>query len=112
MPLISPDRESEQSGFCTSCGALSSGLENTDRGYDAGLKRGAVSYFASPMMEQLSLEITVNRIAIEAMSQAAEQMERLLSHWKAEAAWWKEEHDRVHDEYCATVADLARRFGK
>ena len=101
--------------------ALLSGLENTEPGwkqddrkaaYEAGMKRGAVSYFSSKAMEQLSMELTVLRVTVGAMTGAAEQTERLLSHWKAEARFWKEQHDKVHDEYCATISELARKYVK
>jgi hypothetical protein len=38
---------------------------------------------------------------------ARQQAER----WKAEAAWWREEHDRVHREFCEFVAYVADKYG-
>lgn len=79
-------------------------------GRDEGQKQGAARYFTSPVMEQMSLELTVQRVVIDAMSAAAEQREKALAHWKSEAAWWKAEHDKVHDEYCAFVEEMRRKY--
>ena len=76
------------------------------------MKRGAASYFQSRVTEQLALELTVSRIAIQAMTGAAEQRERLLAHWRSEAAYWKTEHDRVHADYCAFVKEIGRAVRK
>ena len=114
-PLRSTDNESEPSGFCTSCGVLGSGSDDTERGrqsYNAGMRRGLAGYINSPLMEQLSLELTVTRAAIEAMSGVAAQREVLILHWKAEASWWREESQRISAEYTAFVAEMARRFAR
>ena len=114
----SPGNEGGLSGFCTSCGALGSGSESTEPGwqrrqsYDSGIRRALTTYINSPLMEQLSLELTVHRVTIGAMARVAQQRERLLSHWKSETKWWREEHDRVSAEYGAFVKDMARRFAK
>lgn len=111
----SPDNESEPLEFCTSCGVLANGSDDTERGrqsYQAGLRRATAGYINSPLMEQLSLELTVTRAVVSAMSQVAQQRETLLLHWKGEAAWWRAEHDKVHGEYCAFVKEMARRFAR
>jgi hypothetical protein len=76
------------------------------------MRRSLTTYLNSPLMTQLSLELTLTRVTITAMSQAAEQRERVVSHWKAEARWWREEHDRVSSEYTTFVREMARRVRK
>jgi len=76
------------------------------------MRRGLAGYINSPLMEQLSLELTVTRAAIEAMSGVAAQREVLILHWKAEASWWREESQRISAEYTAFVAEMARRFAR
>jgi hypothetical protein len=119
-PSPSPESNTALSESSTS-NALKPGLSVIDNGlsreawragHDSGEKRGAISYFQSRVMEQLSLELTIQRIAIQAMSGAAEQRERLLAHWKSEAGWWKTEHDKVHAAYCEFVKSVAKAVKK
>ena len=77
-------------------------------GYDSGMRSGTQRVLQSSALEQLMLELTLQR----AMTDVAMQRERLLQHWKSEAQWWREEHDRVHAEYCAFVKEMARRLAK
>lgn len=79
-------------------------------GNESGKRQGAAAYLNSPVTEQIALELTVLRVAMTAMSSATEQRERLLELWKAEAAFWKAEHDRVHDEYCGFVEEMRRKY--
>lgn len=75
-------------------------------GLDTGLE------FGGKRVAQLSLDLSLARAKLaKALSDAAER-ERLLQHWRAEAQWWREEHDRVHAEYCDFVKEMARRFAQ
>ena len=116
-PLSSLESGSDQSGFCTSCGALASGSVDTTHGserkraFEAGRKLGATTYFQSPVMEQLAMELKLLRTLHDSHCTAAEQRETLLAHWKAEARWWREEHDRVSNEFSGFVKEIARKCG-
>lgn len=81
-------------------------------GYDSGIKQGVTRILQSDALAQLAFDFKVLRICSDAMAETAVQREKLLAHWKAEAQWWREEHDKVHAEYCAFVKEVARRFGK
>jgi hypothetical protein len=125
-PSRSPDKLNERSGFSASNHAQKNGLPDTEHGwlsepdqrearrwaYEAGVKRGAASFFQSPVMEQLSLEIALTKATLRAVSDAAIQRERLLLHWKNEAQWWRAEHDKVSAEYSNFVKQAARLLGK
>src|SRR5687768_14442782 len=76
--------------------------EGLDLGLDVSSKRVA----------QLSLDLSLCRTKLAEARSGAEERERLLQHWKAEAQWWREEHDKVHAEYCAFVKEVARRVAK
>ena len=85
-PSRSLESKNESSESYTSNVAPLSGLANSEHGwlseqeprearrqaYDAGIKRGAASIFSAPVMEQISLELTVTRVTLDAMSAAAE----------------------------------------
>jgi hypothetical protein len=30
-----------------------------------------------------------------------------MQRWREEARWWKDEHDRLHKEFCEFVANVA-----
>lgn len=79
-------------------------------GFESGVKQGTTRVLQSDALAQIALELKVTRTFNDAMAEVAHQRERLLAHWKSEAQWWREEHDRVHAEYCAFVKDCARRF--
>lgn len=81
-------------------------------GFDSGLREGGRRVMYSDTLQQLALELKVTRVMNEAMCEVAHQRERLLAHWKAEAQWWREEHDKVSAEYSAFVKEMARRFAK
>lgn len=81
-------------------------------GFDAGLRDGARRVMHSDAMGQLAFDLKVLRICSDAMADVAVQRERLLAHWKSEAQWWREEHDRVRDEYHAFTREMVRRFAK
>lgn len=80
--------------------------ESWKEGLDLGLD------FSGKRNAQLTLDLSLTRTKLASALSAAHERERLLLHWKAEAQWWREEHDRVSGEYCAFVADIARRFAK
>ena len=81
-------------------------------GFDSGLRDGARRVLQSDALSQMSLSLQGRRAVAEAAMDAGVQQERLAQLWKAEAKWWREEHDRVHAEYYAFVAEAARRFCK
>ena len=81
-------------------------------GFDVGVKQGTARVLNSDALCQLALGLKVHKALNEAMAEAAEQREKLLAHWKAEAQWWREEHDRVSADYTAFVKAMARRLGK
>lgn len=117
-PLTSLASGGKPSEFCTSCGALASGSNSTTAGderrraFEAGRKLGATTYFQGPVMEQIGFELTLLRNLHESHCTVAEQRERLIAHWKAEAVWWRAEHDALRDKFNAFVKDMARRFPK
>lgn len=80
--------------------------ENWKEGLDLGLD------FAGKRNAQLTLDLALARTKLAEARNGAEDRERLLQHWKAEAQFWREEHDRVHAEFCAFVKEMARRFAK
>lgn len=86
--------------------------EDYRAGFDSGLRQGAIRVMQSDAMAQLAFDLKVLRICSDAMADVAVQRERLLAHWKSEARWWREEHDRVSAEYSAFVKEMARRFAK
>lgn len=51
--------------------------------YDAGVKRGAASFFQSQMMENLSLEVTLLRAINEATAHALKQCQWERDFWQA-----------------------------
>lgn len=77
-------------------------------GFDSGIRAGTSRTLQSNALTQLALELTLYKSALA----VAEQRERLLAHWKSEAQWWREEHDRVSAEYTSFVKEMARRFAK
>lgn len=86
--------------------------EDYRAGFDSGLRQGAIRVMQSDAMAQLAFDLKVLRICSDAMADHAAQRERLLAHWKAEAQWWREEHDRVHREFCEFTSYVANRFCK
>ena len=113
-PSRSPDKKSVPSESSASSNAQPNGSDDTNRGlsrrqaYDAGMRRAMASYINSPLMEQLSLELTLTRATLRAVSDTAMQRERLLLHWQNEARWWQEEYGRLSSEYSAFVKAVAR----
>lgn len=81
-------------------------------GFDAGLKQGVSRVLNSDALCQLALALEVHKAFGDAMSAAAEQREKLLAHWQAEARWWKEEYRRVNQEYSDFVDKVERMLGK
>jgi len=77
-------------------------------GFDSGQKSGTQRVLQSDALEQLVLELVMQRATVG----VAIQRERLLEHWKAEARWWHEEHDRLSAEHTAFVSEMVRRFAK
>lgn len=77
-------------------------------GFEIGMRSGTQRVLQSNAVEQIALELTLLRAATDVSA----QREKLLEHWKAEARWWREEHDRVHAEYCEFVKEMARRLAK
>jgi hypothetical protein len=77
-------------------------------GFDSGMKQGTSRVLQSGALEQIVLELSLQR----ATTDVAVQRETLLAHWKTEAQWWREEHDKVHAEYCAFVKEIGRSFCK
>lgn len=75
-------------------------------GFDSGMKQGTSRVLQSSAVEQLALELTLYRAALDVSA----QREKLLAHWKAEAQWWREEHASVSAEYAAFVKEIARRL--
>lgn len=84
--------------------------EEYHAGFDSGLRQGATRVLQSDALGQLALSLRVHKALNEAMCDVAHQRETLLAHWKAEAQWWREEHDRVSAEYSAFVKEMARRL--
>jgi hypothetical protein len=79
-------------------------------GRDDGLLEGTRRVLNSDALVQIAFELTVQRVVNDGMIQVAEQREKLLAHWKAEAQWWREEHDKVHAEYCEFAKAIERKF--
>jgi hypothetical protein len=79
-------------------------------GFDQGTREGARRVANSECMQQIAFDLTVHRVVVNGMMQVAEQRERLLAHWKAEAQWWREEHNRVHAEFCEYAKAVERKF--
>lgn len=73
--------------------------EGLDLGLDVSGRRVA----------QLALDLSLCRAKLAKALTGAEERERLMQHWRAEAQWWREQHDEVHAEYCAFVKEVARR---
>lgn len=76
--------------------------EGLDLGLDFSGKRNA----------QLTLDLSLCRTKLVKALSGNEERERLLQHWKSEAAYWLEEHNRVRDEYHAFAKEMVRRFVK
>ena len=81
-------------------------------GVDAGTRQGSQRVLQGPVLEQIALELTVQRAVNTAMAGAAHQRETLLAHWQSEAAWWREECTRIDTEFAAFVKKMARQFPK
>lgn len=81
-------------------------------GFDSGIRAGVQRVLQSDAMEQIAFELKVQRVVNDGMIQVAEQRERLLAHWKAEAQWWREEHDKVHAQFCEYAKAIERKFCK
>lgn len=77
-------------------------------GFEIGMRSGTQRVLQSNAVEQIALELTLLRAATDVSA----QREKLLEHWKAEARWWREEHDRINSEYTAFVKEMARRLAK
>lgn len=78
--------------------------ESWHEGLELGLE------FSGKRVAQLTLDLAQCRTKIVEAEGAAEQRERLLAHWKAEAQWWREEHDKVHAEFCEFAKAVERKF--
>jgi hypothetical protein len=81
-------------------------------GVESGLRQGAQRVLQSDALMQISLSLQVSRAIADAALEVGTQRERLLQHWKVEAQWWREEHDKIHREYCEFVKQVARMVGK
>jgi hypothetical protein len=81
-------------------------------GVDYGLKQGTNRFLQSPAMQQIAFDLTLHRLVVDGMLKVAEERERLLAHWKAEAQWWREERDRIHAEFCEYAKAIERKFLK
>jgi hypothetical protein len=79
-------------------------------GFDAGIKQGTTRVLQSDAMEQIAFDLTIHRVVVNGMIQVAEERERLLAHWKAEAQWWQEEHARVFEEFREFAKAVERKF--
>jgi hypothetical protein len=75
-------------------------------GLDLGLD------FSGKRIAQLTLDLSLTRTKLAEARNGNEERERLLQHWKSEAQWWHEEHDKIRDEYHAFVKEMARRFAR
>lgn len=80
--------------------------ESWKEGLDVGLE------FGGKRIAQLTLDLSLCRTKLVQATSGAQERERLMQHWRAEAQWWKEEFERVHAEYCAFVAEMAKRFAR
>lgn len=80
--------------------------ESWKEGLDVGLE------FGGKRIAQLTLDLSLCRTKLAQSLSGNQERERLMQHWKSEAQWWREEHDRVHAEYCAFVDEMAKRFAK
>ena len=81
-------------------------------GVDYGLKQGTTRVLNSPAMQQIAFDLKLHRIVVDGMIKVAEDRERLLAHWKAETQWWREEHNRVLDEFIEFAKAVERKFCK
>lgn len=86
------------------------GDKDRSASWDEGLEVGLD--FSGKRVAQLTLDLSECRTKLAEAIGGSEERERLLQHWKSEAQWWREEHDRVHQEYCEFAKEMARRFAK
>lgn len=101
--LIGERREEWRAGFDF---GRTMGVRGVLRAKDGGSPDGLTC------IEQMALDLKVHRLMNDVLVDVGVQRERLLAHWKAEAQWWQEEHDRVHREFCEFTTYVANRFCK
>lgn len=64
-------------------------------GRDMGRKEGAATFFNSPVMEQIAVELTTLRVLYAAVCAECERRGQLIDWWKGEKEWWQAECLRV-----------------